>query len=242
MSFAYRDRGRASGWLLRSQVPPEPGGTEPTVLAAARLPSGLRAAYSPCAGLRDLAMGVRAAGGVRGVRDGPARQWCHRAMVTHRLLLESLPVSPSVSRLRAEGKITAEMTSVWIGFGAIELKREVRLEHRRFPNGGSWSFFLCPRCDRRVRRLRLNDGRPMCAYCCGNFHRISYGSPEQRSTARERRIEELRKLIDDGPARLNPRPGRVLDRRLWLTVSLRRAKIVKRWKVLRDLRAGKLPR
>jgi hypothetical protein len=82
-------------------------------------------------------------------------------MATHRLLLESIPASESVSRLRAEGKITADMTSVWIGFGAIELKREVRLAHRRFPNGGSWSFFLCPRCDRRVRRLRLNDGRPI---------------------------------------------------------------------------------
>ena len=161
-------------------------------------------------------------------------------MATHRLLLESLPVSPNVSRLRAEGKITAEMTSVWIGFGAIELKREVRLTHRRFPNGGSWSFFLCPRCERRVRRLRLNDGRPMCSYCCGNFHRISYGSPTQRSMARERRIEELRKLIDSGPARLNPRPGRVLDRRWWLTVALRRARIAKRWRVLRDWRAGKL--
>src|ERR1700753_4303764 len=65
-------------------------------------------------------------------------------MATHRLLLECLPASENVSRLRAEGKITADMTSVWIGFGAIELKREVRLEHRRFPNGGSWTFFLCP--------------------------------------------------------------------------------------------------
>jgi hypothetical protein len=80
-------------------------------------------------------------------------------VITHRLVLESLPVSANVSRLRPEGKITADMTSVWIGFGAIELQREVRLAHRRFPNGGSWSFFLCPRCDRRVRRLSLNDGR-----------------------------------------------------------------------------------
>ena len=77
--------------------------------------------------------------------------------MAHRLLLESLPVSDNVSRLRAKGEITVDMTSVWIGFGAIELKREVRLEHWRFPNGGSWSFFLCPRCDRRVRRLRLKD-------------------------------------------------------------------------------------
>jgi hypothetical protein len=161
-------------------------------------------------------------------------------MTTHRLLLETLPVSESVSRLRAEGKITADMTSVWIGFGAIELKREVRLAHRRFPNNGSWSFFLCPRCERRVRRLRLNDGRPMCSRCCGNFHRISYGSPDEREAARDRRIEKLRKLVDGGPARLNPRPGRTLDRRWSLTLSLRRARIAKRWKVLRDWRAGKL--
>jgi hypothetical protein len=132
------------------------------------------------------------------------------------------------------------MTSVWIGFGAIELKREVRLAHRRFPNGGSWSFFLCPRCERRVRRLRLNDGRPMCSHCCGNFHRISHGSPYEREMARERRIEELRKLIGGGPARLNPRPGRVLDRRWALTFSLRRAVIVKRREMLRLYRAGKL--
>jgi hypothetical protein len=74
------------------------------------------------------------------------------------------------------------------------------------------------------------------------FHRISYGSPEQRWKAREQRIEKLQRLMDDGPVRLNPRLGRVLDQRMWLTFSLRRAKIVKRWAVLQDLRAGKLPR
>jgi hypothetical protein len=161
-------------------------------------------------------------------------------MAAHRLLLESLPASESVSRLRAEGKITVDMTSVWIGFGAIELKREVRLAHRRFPNGGSWSFFLCPRCDRRVRRLRLYNGRPMCSRCCGNFYRISYGWPHERETARERRIERLRKLIDGGPARLKPRTGRTLDRRRSLTFSLRRAVIVKRWERLGRWRDGEL--
>ena len=80
----------------------------------------------------------------------------------------------------------------------------------------------------------------MCSYCCGNFPRIAYGSPDEREAARERRIERLRKLIDGGPARLNPRPGRSLDRRRWLTLSLRRAKIVKRWEVLRRWRAGTL--
>jgi hypothetical protein len=94
----------------------------------------------------------------------------------------------------------------------------------------------------RGRRYNRSTSRRDGLACCGNFHRISYGSPPQRLTAREQRIEDLRKLIDHGPARLNPRPGRVLDRRLWLTFALRRAKIVKRWEVLRDLRAGKLPR
>jgi hypothetical protein len=40
-------------------------------------------------------------------------------MATHRLLLETLPVSPNVSRLRAQGKINADMTSVWVGFGVV---------------------------------------------------------------------------------------------------------------------------
>src|ERR1700722_11689777 len=56
-------------------------------------------------------------------------------MATHRLLLESLPASESVSLLRAEGKITDDTTSVWIGFGAIELKREVPT---RAPSLSEW--------------------------------------------------------------------------------------------------------
>jgi hypothetical protein len=61
----------------------------------------------------------------------------------------------------------------------------------------------------------------------------------KRDAARERRIERLRKLTSGGPARLNPRLGRVLDRRWSLTVSLRRVLIVKRWEMLRRWRAGK---
>src|SRR5215472_11319976 len=86
VSFTHLERGRGTSWLLHSQVPPGPGGTGPTALAVARLPSSPRAAYSPCVGLRDLAIGVRGAGGVRGVRDGPAREWCRRAVVTHRVV------------------------------------------------------------------------------------------------------------------------------------------------------------
>jgi hypothetical protein len=76
----------------------------------------------------------------------------------------------------------------------------------------------------------------MCSYCCGNFHRFAYSSPDERETARERRFERLRMLIDGDPARLNPRPGCSLDRRRWVTLSLRRAMIVKRWEMLRRWR------
>ena len=34
----------------------------------------------------------------------------------------------------------------------------------RFPNGGSWSFFVCP-CGRRARILRLYEGGLACLRC-----------------------------------------------------------------------------
>jgi hypothetical protein len=53
-------------------------------------------------------------------------------------------LSISVSRLRASGAITAEMTRTMIGIADVEV--EVGLQLVRFANGGSWSFCLCPSC------------------------------------------------------------------------------------------------
>ena len=58
----------------------------------------------------------------------------------------------SASRLRATGVITAEMTRTTIA-GV-----EVDLHLVKFANGGSWSFFRCPSCDRGARTLKLFDG------------------------------------------------------------------------------------
>ena len=52
----------------------------------------------------------------------------------------------SVSRLRASGVISAEMTRATIGIADVEV--EVGLRLVRFRNGNSWSFFLCPQCGR----------------------------------------------------------------------------------------------
>lgn len=122
-----------------------------------------------------------------------------------------------VSPLRAAGVITPAMNSIEIAFG--ELRREVRLTHRHFPKGGSWSFFLCPSCSRRVRTLRLYDGRLVCRRCDGLLDRCQM---EGRGTGE--RIERLRQQL------YGAKPAR--KRRKALELSLRRALIVDRRKRL----------
>jgi hypothetical protein len=145
----------------------------------------------------------------------------------------------SVSGLRASGAIAADATSVVIAFGQGDnaLRREVRVVHRMFPNGGSWSLFICPTCGRRVRKLKLHE-KVMCWRCCvqgGLGYRISDGSAAERAEARARRTERLQAQLGGGPLRLRPRPGRVMDRRGALELRLRRARIVCRLSVLRGV-------
>ena len=61
--------------------------------------------------------------------------WYHRTV--HRLFQDDLP-SISISRLRASGVVTSDTKSVDIVFGEGNdgLRREVKVAHRRFPNGG----------------------------------------------------------------------------------------------------------
>jgi hypothetical protein len=157
--------------------------------------------------------------------------------MAHRFFQNDLLASPSVSRLRASGVVEWNKKSVLISFGEGDdaLWREVQVTHRRFPNGGGWSFFQCPQCERRARVLKLHDGRPMCWRCCalrGARYRSASGSPIEREEARMARLQKLRELLDGGPARLYPRRGRSLDRRRELTISLRRAMIRQRQHLL----------
>ena len=145
------------------------------------------------------------------------------SMSGHRLFQDDL-ASVSISRLRAYGVVTSETKSVemFSARATTGLRREVKVVHRRFPNGGEWSFFLCPVCDRPARVLKLHD-KPMCRRCClrqGIGYRVSSGTPVERDVARVARLHKLRELLDGGPVRLHPRPGRRLDRRWSLTVSL----------------------
>jgi hypothetical protein len=132
----------------------------------------------------------------------------------------------SVSRMRALGDITAETKTTTVKFDDVEFV--VALSLRRFPNGGSWSFFLCP-CGRRARILRLFEGGLSCSQCLearGFRARVELIRTEKRAAYHAPRI--LARLNSATPARLRPRPGRMLDRRATLEAKLRRSLIVAR--------------
>jgi hypothetical protein len=139
--------------------------------------------------------------------------------------IDDLP-SVSVSRLRAWGEITAETKVTTVTFGDVEFM--VALALRRFPNGGSWSFFLCP-CGRRARNLRLFEGGLACRQCLGDRGlrpRVQLIATHKRAAYHAPRI--LARLNSSAPERLLPRPGRTLDRRPNLEAKLRRSLIVAR--------------
>ncbi|MFY9970994.1 MAG: hypothetical protein WAK41_16485 [Roseiarcus sp.] len=142
-----------------------------------------------------------------------------------KIAIDDLP-SVSVSRLRALGEITAQTKVTSVGFGEVSFN--VALSLRRFPNGGSWSFFLCP-CGRRARVLRLFEGGLACRQCLGARGlrpRVQLIRTEKRASyLAPKRLERLNSTT---PARIHPRPGRMLDRRANLEIALRRSLIVAR--------------
>jgi hypothetical protein len=99
----------------------------------------------------------------------------------------------------------------------------------RWPNGGSWSFFIAPCCGHKVRTLRLLDGHLVCCRCCrarGFRSRAELIRIEKRAAYHLPRI--LARLNSDAPARVHPRPGRILDKRANLELRLRRSLLVER--------------
>jgi hypothetical protein len=133
--------------------------------------------------------------------------------------------SISVSRLRALGVVTEAMRSVSVTIAG--LSREVRLSHMRFPNGGGWSFFICPSCGRRARVLKLFE-KIACWRCTRSGSRSRPLLYRVQQGDKAGRIVRLRERLRSGPARLKPRPGRTIDRRWRIEQALRRALIAER--------------
>ena len=143
-------------------------------------------------------------------------------------------VSVSVSRLRATGVIRLEDQWALIPFG--EQTKLIGVAHTKFPNGGSWSYFRCPKCGARSRKLWLVDDAPRCRLsleklCVRNRAAYGFGRTE-RLRERDRRVDRLQAMLEGGPMRFQPVPpnwgDRRLDRRNHLTVALQRARIATR--------------
>jgi hypothetical protein len=143
-------------------------------------------------------------------------------------------VSIGASRLRATGVIRLEDRQTVIPFG--EHDKLIDVAHTVFKNGGSWSYFRCPKCGRRAKRLWLINDAPRCVKCCwslGVRYRSAYGfGRTQRLRERDHRVDRLQAMLEGGPMRLKPPPpkwgNRRLDRRHRLTWALQRARIVTR--------------
>jgi hypothetical protein len=143
-------------------------------------------------------------------------------------------IAVNSARLRALGLIRPEASSALISFGegVDALVREVRVWHRRFRNGRGISLFLCPACGRKAQLLKLHDGRPQCRNCLkrrGVQFRIAYGTRSERAEARTKRIEKLTAKLAGDSLRLD---GRGIVRRRELELSLRRALIRERERLL----------
>jgi hypothetical protein len=139
--------------------------------------------------------------------------------------------SISISKLVASGAVTKAM-----GYAQVTLEgftRTFRLTRRELRNKGWWMFFICG-CGRRARVLRLSTRGIACPRCTRRYaglkYRVECLSKPKRAA---QRVERLEALLSGGPARLHPRPGRTVDRRSRLEVSLRRAKVVLRSHALR---------
>jgi hypothetical protein len=149
-------------------------------------------------------------------------------------------VAVNSARLRALGVIKPDASTAVVRFGdgADALVREVQVWHRYFCNGRGISLFLCPACGGKAQLLKLYDGRPQCRNCLrrrGVQFRIAYGTRAERAEARAARIERLKAKLTGGPLRALPRAGRGIERRRELELSLRRALIREREKLLDEV-------
>jgi hypothetical protein len=159
----------------------------------------------------------------RGVLIGKAV--CFGSM---RIKIEDLPLV-RVSTLVANGYIGRDAETALVQFGDDGVEYGVGVRVRHFRNGGFWAMFVCPRCGGGAQRLRLLDNKPACGKCVrasGLRYRVESTAAKDRHllTAPER----IARLNGDKPARVNPRPGRRLDRRAPIEAALKRSLLVAR--------------
>ena len=128
-------------------------------------------------------------------------------------------MSLAASRLKATGAIWLEDRQGAIAFGdedhGVQCRKCVAVARTKFPNGGSWSYFVCPRCGGR-KKFWLAYDAPRCLNCCwslGVRYRSAYGF------GRSERLRERDRYVDRVQAR------RLRGRKRRLTMTMRRSMI-----------------
>jgi hypothetical protein len=153
-----------------------------------------------------------------------------------------------IPRLRAMGVVQLDAPHTIIQVG--DRQKLIGLAHVRFRNGGSWSYFRCPRCARRCNRMWLIEDRPLCAKCCKGLdirHRTKWGfGRQERLTAKDKVLDELiAKLDATTPLRFNPAPkhwrgkSQLVSNSRRLTARMRRSMVVCRLNQLASQQAAK---
>ena len=154
-----------------------------------------------------------------------------------RTAIDDLP-HVSASRLRAAGLIRPDDTTTTVTFPDTPVF-VVALQHIRFPNGGGWSFFVCP-CGRRCRTLRLYRDELACKHCLeakGLRYRVEDLTTPERAAHVAARLKP--RLASPSPARLKPHLRySKLERRSRLEAALRRCEYTVSRHDFRDLIAG----
>jgi hypothetical protein len=150
-----------------------------------------------------------------------------------RTVIDDLPYV-SASRLRAAGLIRPDDTTAAVAFPDGEFT--VGLQHVRFANGGSWSFFICG-CGRRCRTLRLYNNALACKHCLearGLRYRVGWLSKPERAAHVASRLKP--RLASPAHARLKPHLRySKLERRSRLEMALRRCEFTASRHDFRDL-------
>jgi len=143
-----------------------------------------------------------------------------------------------VSRFRAMGVIDPAKREALIPFPNGKTKL-IGVGHVRFPNGGGYSYFVCPKCAKLAGVLYLIDDAPRCTRCCDAMGityrtRMGFGRDERRH-AKDRILDQLiAKLETKEPLRLKPTPAewrgrtQILNRSRALANIMRRSMIVLR--------------